>query len=605
MTSIRNIVLFVLTAGLGIGAFLLLRSPYLDGPSGAGGGLPVTIETTAIDRGEDRSAPISAEGTDHELMDIDSDKRSSVAMSGSDDGALSTVIWPLVVEVALAIDGRVEVPEGAQSIRWGSNAGLKGSVRGNGGRTVTATLEFLYGPNEGRVIQSDARGRFGANDLLPGISIVRLTTGDGLKVEREVRLTGRTEREFHVNFNNPSFVSGTVKDERGVTLEGAEVYLDGKLAFTNAEGEFTFSNVPAGSARVVVKKEGFAFVSQNVGIGYRETVLPKSFISFLKEEGQLQISVNRSVGAVEPSLAYLMPGAGPGRSSDGRDFPWHEINPVEIPPGGSALVKGLPLGAVNVRVFHRGAVAVPPSKNARVIGQRLNSVVIDLAPAPTVRGVVMNGSKPAAGASVEIEAADRSHATSQSMQQKGPSFAMGMVVSTVPSAFNETTTDKKGQFTFTSPSDLVATYYATATSRDGALRGIGVVPPGAREVRIDLEPIEEKVGALEIELPGRFQGLPVEVRIQGAPSEPFMLRSGEPLVIDGLTPGHWYVHARWQGTDVVTRQSVVVGEGSGGAIAKVTGSLPPGGLQGQTAAERDRALAAEEIVTGSYSPRPR
>ena len=605
MTSTRNIAFLVLTAGLGIGAFLFARGPLLRGDGTESEEIP-TVISTPISIGPDRSGePVEVLTTEAELTAIDLNPRASAGAVDPGEAALSTVIWPLVVEVALAIDGRVEVPEGAQSIRWGANAGIKGTVRGNSGRPVPAKLEFLFGPNEGRSIQSDAWGRFGANNLLPGISVVRVTSGNSLTVVREVRLMGRTEREFHVNFANPSFVSGIVKDERGVVVEGAEVHLDGKLKFTNADGEFTFSNVPAGSVNVTVNKDGFARCSQKVGVGYRQTVLPKNFIIFLEKGGELQISVNRTVGSVEPSVAYLMPAAGPGRSGDGRGFPWHEINPIEIPPGGSAVVQGLPLGSVNVRLFHRGAVASPASKNVRVHGGRSNAVAIDLLPAPTVRGVVMDGGKPASGALVQIEAADRAHATSRSMQQKGPRFALETVVSSVPSAYNETKADGKGQFTFTSPADLIATYYATATSSDGKRRGIGVVPPGAREVRIELEPISKKVGAIEIDLPGRFQGLPVEVRIQGAPSEPYMLRSGEPLQIEGLGLGTWYVQARWRGTDVVQRLAVVVDEASKKEPVIVKGSLPPPAIQGQTAAERDRALAAEEILSGSYKALPR
>lgn len=605
MTSTRNIAFLVLTAGLGIGAFLMVRGPLLRGSAGESEDFPVVI-STPVSSGPDLSGqPIAAPRSEDELMALDAGVRASAGGSDSEEAALSTVIWPLVVELALAIDGRVEVPEGAQSIRWGANAGIKGTIRGSSGRPAPSKLDFLYGPNEGRSIQTDGWGRFGANNLLPGISVVRVTTADGLTVVREVRLMGRTEREFHISFANPSFVSGTVKDPRGALVEGAEVHLDGKLQFTNADGEFTFSNVPAGSAHVMVRKDGFAHASQNVGIGYRETVLPKNFIIFLKKGGELQISVSRTVGSVEPSLAYLMPAAGPGRSSDGRGFPWHELNPVEIPPGGSATVKGLPLDSVNVRLFHRGAVATPASKNVRVHGGRSNAVVIDLAPAPTVRGVVMDGGKPASGARVQIEAADRSHATSKSMQQKGPRFALDMVVSSVPSAFDETTADGKGRFTFTSHPELITTYYATATSSDGKRRGIGVVPPGEQEVRIDLEPISRELGAFEIVLPGRFQGLPVEIRIQGAPTEPFMLRAGEPLLVEGLSLGTWYVQARWRGNDVVSRRTVVIEKDSLENPASLEGTLPAPAIQGQTAAERDRALAAEEILSGSYKAPPR
>ena len=602
MTSTtRNIGFLALTAVLGVGALFMVRSPLLGGGAVDVENFPIVIEKSEPTGALPPRLEIEGPGGVTPLRD----PGALVKSGGSDRPALSTVIWPLVVELSLAIDGSVDVPEGAQFIGWGANAGIKGSVRGSSGRGAPSRVEFVYGPNEGRALQTDDRGRFGANDLFPGISVVRVTTGSSLSIEREVRLMGRTEREFHISFASPSFVSGTVKDEKGALVQGAEVRLDGKLQFTNDSGEFSFSNVPGGSAHVVVRKEGYAHTSQNMGIGYRQTVLPKNFIIFLKKGGELQISVNRTVGAVEPSLAYLMPASGPGRSSDGRGFPWHEINPVEIPAGGSAWVKGLPLETLSVRLFHRGAAARPASKVVRMHGGRPNAVAIDLVPAPVVRGLVTSENQPAPGATIQIEAADRARATSQSMQQKGPRFALSMVVPTVPSAYNETVANAEGQFTFTSPSELAATYYATATSQDGTRRGVGVVPPGALEVKIALEPISEKTGSLEIELPGRFQGLPVEVRLRGAPGEPYMLRSGEPLLVEDLTLGHWYVKARWRGSDVITRRVVVVEGKSKDEPATVRGTLPAGAIQGQTAAERDRAIAAEEITSGRYGAPPR
>ncbi|MFT6831842.1 MAG: hypothetical protein ACJAZN_002010 [Planctomycetota bacterium] len=600
MNSIRNIVFLVLTAGLGIGAYLMVHGPFLRGADVAADQPSMTIVTTS---GPNASEPRTSEagGNDRDLVAVDPvpDERGAQSFGGDNVG--STVIWPLELELSLAIDGRVEIPEGAQPIKWGATAGLKGSVLGAGGRSVGATVDFLYGPNEGRALQTDGRGRFGASNLLPGISVVRITTADGQTVEREVALTSRTQRDFHISFSGTSFISGTVKDEKAAVVEGAEVRLDGKLTFTNQDGEFTFSGVPGGSAHVTVQKEGYARSSQNVGVGYRQTVIPKNFVIFLEKGGDLQISVNRSVGAAEASLAYLMPASGPGRRSDGRSFPWHEVNPVKIPAGGSAVVKMLPQGSVSVRLFHRGAVPSPESKNVRIHPGRANAVAIDLKPAPTFQGVVMDDGEPAGGARVEIEASDRSQATSRAMKQKGPYFAMEMVVPTVPAAYSETVTDAKGQFFFTNLPGLITTYYATATSRDGKKRGVTVIAPGEQSLFIQLKKIEEDAGTLEVELPGRFQGLPVEVMINGKPADPFMLRPGMPLLLEDLPTGHWDVRAKWRGAEVIPRQVIQIGT----EPAVVEGSLPGGAVQGQTEDERSRALKAHEIAPEAYAPRAR
>ncbi len=601
MTSIRNIAFLVLTAGLGIGAYLMINGPLLRGGAAEEERLPVTVEMTAESTGLPQARDAADTDGPDTLVDVTQPGRGD--LGGGSDGSpvASTVIWPLTVDLTLTLDGSVDVPEGAQRLNWGAKAGVKGSVLGARRRGIAATVLFLYGPNEGRSLQTDGRGRFGATNLLPGISIVRVTTADGRSVEREVRLMSRTTLDFHVSFAGATTLEGTAKDERGVPIDGAEVRVDGRPTFTNAEGIFVISGVPPGTAQVSVRKEGFAHCTQKVGVGYSDVVIAKNFVIFMKKGAQLQITVNRSVGAAEPSLAYLMPAAGPGRSSDGRSFPWHEINPISIPPGGTAVVDGLPLDSVNVGLFHRGAVPSPASRNVRIHGGRTNAVAIDLLPAPTVRGVVLDAGKPASGASVTIQASDRGHATSRSMQQKGPLIANSMVVTTSPAAYDETRTDAKGNFFFTSHPDLITTYYATATSRDGLRRGVAVIEPGAKSLSIELEPIENKVGAFEIGLPGRFQGLPVEISVNGKPAEPYMLRPGQPLLIENLPYGHWDVGARWRGQDVVMRQNVIVGD----SVPMVPGSLPEGAIRGQTEDERRRVLEAAEIEAAAFAPKLR
>ncbi|MEM8714118.1 MAG: carboxypeptidase-like regulatory domain-containing protein, partial [Planctomycetota bacterium] len=516
-TSARNVTFLALTAGMGIAVFLVARGPFLRGAQARAATLPIVVTTTA-----DQSEPQPArEGPgaslDPGLVSLDRTSVGGDEVPEAGAHADTTVIWPLEVDLLMVLDGRVETPEGAQAIRSGAHSGVRGSILGSTGRPMSGRVEFVYGPNEGRVLHTDAQGRFGARNLYQGISIVRVTTSEGFTLEREVSLASMGQTDFYVSFANTSVVAGTVKDDRGVAVEGAEVRMDGKPAFTNSEGEFVFSNVPPGNSFVTVRKEGFAHCVQRVSVRHRSSIAAKDFPIFLKKGGRLQISVDRSAGALEASYAFLMPASGPSRSSSGRSFPWHEVNPVKIPPGGNAIVENLPLEAVNVRLFHRGAIAKPKSRNVRLHADRLNSVVLELTPAPTVRGVVLDGGKPVKGATVQIEAADRSVATSKVMQQRGPRFAMEMVVATTPAAFDETKTDGQGRFSFTSHSELITTYYATVTSRDGARRGVAVIQPGTETVTISLEEVDDRDGAVEIELPGRFQGLPVDLTTDGTP----------------------------------------------------------------------------------------
>lgn len=520
-------------------------------------------------RPEDRAAAIELAGPQRESVE-------AAAEPGSGE---TTVIYPLEVDVSLVLPGSVAVPDGVMPIRSGSNATIRGTITGANGSPASATLLFLYGPNEGRTLRTDSRGRFGASDLLQGISVVRVTTPGGLTAEREVNLAQLSTTPFNVSFANASFVSGTIQDDRGAALEAAEVRLDGRLAYTDAEGTFTFSGVPAGKVLVTARKDGYATTRRSVGVGFRSRVKAKDFVIGLGRSATLEIGLARTLGSPDPAIAFLKPTGGQ------RDFPWYEVNPVKIPQGGRAVVPGLPDGSVEVRVFHRGAVATPRSKSVRLYAGRSSTAMIELAPAPMLRGRVMDGGEVVANASVVIEAADRNTVTSKALGQRTPRFSLEMVVPPLPAAMQTTRTDKRGEFVFTSHPDIPASYYVTATSRDGKRRGVGVLPAGGKEVVVRLGPAESDVGTLQIELPNRFQGLPVEVRIQGAPTEPFVLRPGIPLEIEDLEQGTWRVRARWRGIDVVPGRVVEVSD----APAVVTGELPPGALQGQTEDERRRA----------------
>ncbi len=575
MPSIRNVLFLLLTAGLGVGALLFARGSLLRAQP--------DVDDGTIVRGEDASVEgvNVARAAPEQLASLDSGGEPERV--GPANG--TTVIWPLEVELLLALPGSIETPEDGAAIRSGANAGIVGEVRDPYGRPTSATVSFLHGPNQGRVLVTDAEGRFGASNLWQGVSIVRVACPGGPRVEREVRLSQLNTTPFPVSFANASFVNGTVKDLRGVLLEGAEVRLDGRIAYTDIEGRFTFSSVPYGSILATVRKPGFATQRVRVGVGIGTAIEADKFVIMLAEAASMELSVGARAGSVESTYAVLLPSASPGPAGSTREFPWYEVNPVEIPPGGRAVVEGLPGDSVTVRVFHRGALGRPASVNVRLYEGRRTPLVLDLQPAPSILGVVLDEGSPVAGATVELEAANRDVATTQGLQQKNPRFALQYVLPSIPTAADVTTTDAKGRFSFTRYPDVITTYYVTATNRAGSRRGLGVVGPNDTELIVKLGAIENDMGVVQLEFPGRFQGLPYEVSVNGTPRDPAILRPGENLMIDGLESGVWHLRASWRGQDVISRRQVTVGA----APEALKGELPEGALIGQTQAERDRA----------------
>lgn len=571
MASPRNVALLALTAGIGAGAYLVLE--VLPGnstpPMEAGESSPVR-RTTAV--GSEPAAPVE----EVTLVDL-----AAPAGARAESEAETTVIHPLELEFSLVLDRAIEVPEGAEPIKSGANAYIEGSMRGSGGKPLPATVTFTHGPNQGRVLQCDAEGRFGAGDLWEGLSIVRLEAPSGLTAVREVRLAQRRTTLLHVSFAKASFVSGTVTDDRGAPLEGAEVTLDGRVAYTDEEGLFSFGKVAPGPVFATARKDGFAITRRKVSLPFGRTLVPEDYVIRMQPASSLELVVGRRAGEDGPTLAVLMPATSGAMS--GEAFPWYEVNPVEIPSSGRVEVQGLPPEAVIVRAFRRGAVQSSRSVQARLQRGRKEVAKIDFDLAPLVRGVVLDGGAPVRGARVSIEAANQSVANAHGLGKKSPRFAIDLVSPRVATAFDETVTDAKGRFNFTRDPGLVTTYYVTARANGGRRVATAVVPNSGDVFVLELQALESDTGIVEVDLPGRFQGLPVEVRVQGSPRDLRVLQGGEPLEVDGLGPGAWVVRARWRGLDVVTRQVVEV---PAGGRVKVEGELPRGAIEGQSPEER-------------------
>jgi hypothetical protein len=221
------------------------------------------------------------------------------------------------------------------------------------------------------------------------------------------------------------------------------------------------------------------------------------------------------------------------------------INPVEIHPGGTVLVEGLQPGHVRIMAFHPGAIASPPWETKKLVEGRENGHVIQLRKAPVICGVVLDPEgKPVRGARVLLEAPNRGFATTKVMQQK-PTFNENMVLPHLPSALQETETDRRGRFQLSIFPGISKGYYLTVLSKDGSLRANRVLRAEPDELEVHLEPVTLDTGELSVGLAGRFQGLPVRVVLNGAPQDEFVLAATDDLVVDRLEAGIWRAVVWW------------------------------------------------------------
>ncbi|MCP3914590.1 MAG: carboxypeptidase regulatory-like domain-containing protein [bacterium] len=499
----------------------------------------------------------------------------------------TTVAYPLLVEVSLVRRGTFTPVEGVPALGSGANARIRGSVLAPNGSGLAATITFEHGPNAGRVLTCDSSGAFGASDLHQGYSVVRIEArGVGMS-EREVLLRQLSETPLNVTFGRPASVAGIVKDRKGEPIVGATVRLDGGESTTDDEGTFYFPQVTAGAVLAVVKKPGYTMYRETVHLEAGGAIQRDRMTFTLLPAASLDVSIQERLGT-GPAQLYMFPAGGqPANTGVGqRSFPWHEVNPTSIPPGGSVSIDGLPDTSVTLVLFQAGAEAHPRMVNQRLYSGRKSSVVLHLKPSPVVRGVVKGtDGKPVSRARVQLEAPHRSLATTKILQKR-PTFNMEMILPHLPSALQEVQTDSRGRFALTAYDVLRDGVYLSAETQDGTQRGTLVVTSGAKEVELRLQPVSAEQGGLELKMAGRFQGLPVHVRINGTPDDPVVLPAGTELSLEELEAGTWRLDARWRGRYLVQNQLFDVAAGKRSELALV---LPRGALEGQTEDERRRA----------------
>ena len=456
----------------------------------------------------------------------------------------TSVAWPVEVELELLEPAERLSGEGAEPLGSGRDARLRGQVTVGDRVGVPATLEFVAGLNEGRALETNAQGYFGARDLYPGVSLVRVR-GPGIAGSlREVRLLRDKETLLAVDYGAPGTVGGTVFDVAGEPLPGVEVELDGRAATTDEQGVFRYGGIPGGSDVVLVlRAEGYATQYHTIGVLAARSIDASHYKYTMEPGGSLEVAVTRSAGAPGPARVLLSSGVNDVRTP----YAWHLLGPYEVAPGGSLRLDDLPPTRINVRVEHPGARSNPPQAMAVVRPNHVEVVRFELEPAPALVGRVVDGEGLAVPeARVRLEAPDRAKATYGHLRLMPDKYELNLHPG-VGAAVSETTSDGQGRFTLPAWPEQVPVAYLVAESRDGRLRGGRAVRVDVGEVELALHPRAEGRARLELEFAGRTQGLPVEVSVNGQLRPEVVLGVDEPLTVDGLAPGRWRLRARWHG----------------------------------------------------------
>lgn len=450
----------------------------------------------------------------------------------------STVLWPLIVELDLVKPGYLpEVPSGPP-IGSGRTARIAGRIVDGRGGPADARIDFVEGPNTGRVLATDSDGAFGANDLYPGIDIVEVSGPGLIGARREVLLRQDTERLLNMSFARPASIAGEVIDEKGEPLEGATVRVDGHTTQTDEAGAFYFKQVAPGSTLAEITHPGYASQRAILRV-MQNTATPLGRIKYVMERGcVLDLVLELGAGEGEP-IVYIMPTLTPSE----RKYPWHLVNPVAISTG-KARVSELPAGPVLIRAYRAGAIASPIVQAMSLNPGQEQIAKLRLEPAPTLRGTVTRDGQLVQGARVELVAADPVRASTAHFRES-ELYLEADVFPQLPPARQVVETDAAGRFLMTRWQQTSAYRMVRATSADGTAWAMAAVGPTDESIDLALEPIEEGGAAIRVALPGRHQAIPVQLIVSGKPRPIFELPPDRDLEVTDLREGTWRAKASW------------------------------------------------------------
>jgi hypothetical protein len=317
--------------------------------------------------------------------------------------------------------------------------------------------------------------------------------------------------------------------------------MDGQVAYTDLEGAFYYSRMTSGQVLLFVEKDGYVAWRERYNVKAAAKITGEKLTYTMRPSARLELRIAEAIGARQAAQVFLLPAPGARVS---RDFPWHRINPVNVHPGGSRIVEGLPSGNLQLYLFHAGTKAKPRVSGVNLVAGELTTKILHLEPAATLKGRVLSDGDPVARALVRLEAPDQVQATLSTFGQPQGFLEVG-VFPYLPTSVQSVWTDSAGRFQLSANEEFTPTRYLTAEGPDGELWAGKVVRRGDREIELSLGERAQDACVLEFQMAGRSLALPVEVTVDGSPRMRLSLSKEEELRVDELAPGRWKVDVRW------------------------------------------------------------
>ncbi len=389
--------------------------------------------------------------------------------------AETTVVFPLKVELELLASALRPKGEGVQAMGSDAAARFAGSVHGATGEPLAAEILFVAGANAGRRLLTDREGRFGANDLYPGLSVVRISATGTPGSLREVLLRKGSDTQLNVGYGRLALVQGAVKDSVGVPIADAKVTIDGQEGRSDEKGEFAVAGVASGDTFVVVEKSGYAAHMERLNVAGAQMFEKGRLVYVLRPAARLEVTIEDRLNADTEAWLYVLPQALDGE----RDFPWYRLNPVRIFPGGTKVIEDLPAKTVMLRLFHAGATAKPPMQSVTLHEKETGRAALHLAPAAVVNGVVTQDGQPASGAEVVLEAPTHSDAMLSVLGQSNYLDLEREVLPDFPAAVQRTKATPGGEYVLTANEGVSRERYIHGPGNSCAAARRGSISPSS------------------------------------------------------------------------------------------------------------------------------
>ncbi len=491
--------------------------------------------------------------------------------------ARTTVLWPLRVELELLEARYLPTEEDLAPIGSGADAKLSGRILGLDERGARAEVRFVAGANRERVLHTDVTGSFGATDLYPGLSIVEVRGTGIIGSRREIRLRQGKETMLNISYGRPGSIVGRVQDREAEAIEGADVRVDGVSATSGPDGRFSIAPIAGGQVLVEVEHPDFAAYQELVWIASGQESSGENVTFTLEPSTSLRVVVTTDIGGPGPVELYILAAqpaqrVHPDAAHRSVRFPYHRLHPTEIWPGRPITIPGLPPQPVHVFAFRAGAGAAERVVN--LLSGRETELSLALEPAPTLTGRVVHRGEPVAGATVRLESPNQVRTTLGFFRQPSH-FLETDVLPPLPPAVQVVQTDERGRYVLTAWDELSPTRYLEARGPEGKTWAGRLVRAEDTNADLELEEVTFGDSALAVDFPGRWQGLPVEILVDGSPFDPAILPPEEPLLVKDLVAGRWRLHLSWHGDPIHEETLVIDGE------ATLTVSLPSECVDGQ------------------------